>query len=64
MQLMTRTNLYKFSFFPSVIKLWNSLPPYVANSTFLDNFCNNSIIPVHYNLCDFCTDNNNNNPLS
>ena len=26
-QLQTRTDSYKFSFFPSTIKLWNSLPP-------------------------------------
>ena len=39
-QLMTYTDSYKFSFFPSVIKLWNPLPSHVANSTSLDNFCN------------------------
>ena len=40
-QLMTNIDSYKFSFFPSVIKLWNPLPPYIANSPSLDQFCNN-----------------------
>ena len=31
----------KFSFIPSVIKLWNSLPPYIIDSHTLDQFCNN-----------------------
>ena len=35
--------IIKFSFIPSVIKLWNSLPPTIINSpTFrLDQFCTN-----------------------
>ena len=40
-QLQTRTDSYKFSFFPSTIKLWNSLPPSVINSPNLNQFCNN-----------------------
>ena len=39
-QLDTQIDSYKFSFFPSVIKLWNSLPPFVINSPTLDDFCN------------------------
>ena len=37
-QLFTRIDSYKFSFIPSVIKLWNSLPPYMINSPTLDQF--------------------------
>ena len=37
-QLQSRTDSYKFSFFPTAIKLWNSLPLPVINSC---NFCNN-----------------------
>ena len=37
-QLAARTNTYLFSFFPSVIKLWNSLPDVVINSTDLNTF--------------------------
>ena len=40
-QLTTNIDSYKFSFFPSAIKLWNPLPPYIINSPSLDNFCNN-----------------------
>ena len=40
-QLQTRTDSYKFSFFPSTIKLWNSLPLSVINSPNLNQFCNN-----------------------
>ena len=40
-QLSTRIDSYKFSFFPSTIKLWNSLPPFVINSINTDQFCNN-----------------------
>ena len=32
------SNTYLFSFFPSAIKLWNSLPDFVINSTNLNNF--------------------------
>ena len=31
-QLPCRTDSYKFSFFPSTIKLWNSLPLFIINS--------------------------------
>ena len=37
-QLTTRTNYYKYSFFPSLIPLWNSLPEHVASSGSLDIF--------------------------
>ena len=40
-QLSTRIDSYKFSFFPSSIKLWNSLPSFVINSTNIDQFCKN-----------------------
>ena len=37
-QIPTRTNYYKFSFFPSVIPLWNSLPPEISASEDLEEF--------------------------
>lgn len=37
-QLAAITNTYLFSFFPSTIRLWNSLPNYVVNSNNLNNF--------------------------
>ena len=37
----TRVDCFKFSFFPSTIKLWNSLPPYVINSPTCSQFCTN-----------------------
>ena len=40
-QLQTNIDLYKYSFIPSAIKLWNSLPPYIINSPTLDQFCTN-----------------------
>ena len=40
-QLSTRIDSYKFSFFPSSIKLWNFLPSFVINSMNIDQFCNN-----------------------
>ena len=33
-----RTHVLKSSFFPSAIRLWNSLPPEVVNSKTLDSF--------------------------
>ena len=39
--LATKIDSYKFSFFPSVIKLWNSLPPPVVDSLTLNDFCIN-----------------------
>ena len=39
-QLQSQTDSYKFSFFPTAIKLWNSLLP-VINSCNLNQFCNN-----------------------
>jgi len=39
--LTNHRHSYKFSFFPSVIRLWNTLPPFVINSPNLDEFCTN-----------------------
>ena len=50
-QLAAKSNTYLFSFFPSAVKLWNSLPDLVINSTNLNNFklhLDNQIIHVHY----------------
>ena len=38
MQPMTRTDSYLHSFFPSAIKIWNSLPQYVIDSKDIDEF--------------------------
>ena len=46
-QLAAKTNVYLFSFFPSAIKLWNSLPDCVINSSDLNNFKLN--IDKHFN---------------
>ena len=40
-QPMTLIDAYKFSFFPSTIKLWNQLPADVINSSTPNEFCNN-----------------------
>ena len=40
-QLQSQTDSYKFSFFPTAIKLWKSLPLPVINSCNLNQFCNN-----------------------
>jgi len=44
---------YKFSFFPSVIKLWNTLPQQLIDSPTYTDFYNaldtHTITPVHYN---------------
>ena len=45
-QLQTMIDSYKFSFFPSVIRLWNALPLFVINSLTLDDFCTN--LHKHY----------------
>jgi hypothetical protein len=37
-QISTRTNYYKYSFFPTLITTWNSLPPDLALSKNLDSF--------------------------
>jgi len=37
-QLMTRVDSYKFSFFPSAIKIWNSLPQHVIDSSKIEQF--------------------------
>ena len=39
-QLPARIDSFKFSFFPSVIKIWNSLPSHSTNSPSLNHFCN------------------------
>ena len=38
MQPMTRTDSYLHSFFPSAIKIWNSLPQHVIDSKDIDEF--------------------------
>ena len=35
---MTRIDCYKFSFFPSAINIWNSLPQHVIDLTEIDQF--------------------------
>ena len=40
-QFATRIDSYKFSFFPSTVKLWNSLSSFVVNSPTYDQFCIN-----------------------
>ena len=37
-QLSARTAAYSLSFYPSSIKLWNSLPDFVVDSTSLESF--------------------------
>ena len=54
LQLPTRVNAYLNSYFPSVIKLWNSLPPDVVHQTNLTDFKSNIAglyLSVH--LCSF-----------
>ena len=46
-QFAAKTNTYLFSFFPSAIKLWNSLPDCIINSSNLNNFKLN--IDKHFN---------------
>ena len=52
-QLNTRVDSFKFSFFPSVIKLWNNLPQNIVSTLTYTEFCNELdtfiITPVHYN---------------
>jgi len=40
-QPTTLTDSYKFSFFPSTIKIWNQLPVNVINSPTTNDFCSN-----------------------
>ena len=40
-QLASRTNTYLNSFFPSTVRLWNTLPSYVIDSTDFDKFKTN-----------------------
>ena len=41
LQPATRVDAYLYSFFPSTVKLWNSLPSNLIESPSLDNFkCN------------------------
>ena len=35
---MTRLNRYKHSYFPTAIKIWNSLPQHVINMTEIEQF--------------------------
>jgi len=39
-QLNTTVDSYKFSFYPSVIKLWNTLPQHIIDSPTYIDFCN------------------------
>jgi hypothetical protein len=39
-QITTRTDIYKWSYLPSTIKMWNSIPPAVRASASLDSFRN------------------------
>jgi len=39
-QPATNVDSYKFSFYPASIKLWNSLPPHIADCDNLDEFKN------------------------
>ena len=39
-QITTRIDVYKYSFLPSTIKMWNSIPPTMRTSTSLDSFRN------------------------
>ena len=50
---MTRLSCYKHSFFPSAIKIWNSLPQHVINMTKIEQF-KHSLETVQYDLCMFC----------
>ena len=36
--MSARINVYIFLFFPSVVKIWNSLPPDLVNSTSIETF--------------------------
>ena len=40
-QSMTLIDAYKYSFFPSILKLWNQLPVDVIDSPTINDFCNN-----------------------
>jgi len=40
-QLPAKIDSFKFSFFSSLIKIWNTLPSFITNSPSLDHFCNN-----------------------
>ena len=37
-QIYTRTDYYKYSFYPLTVVQWNHLPPYIATLTNLDSF--------------------------
>ena len=49
-----RTHVFKTSFFPSTIKMWNNLQPVITNSTTmyhnLDKHCNPHQLPVGVGL--------------
>ena len=40
LQPATRTDVYKYSFFPSAIKLWNTLPEELIDAKTIDEFKN------------------------
>ena len=44
LQPATRTDVYKYSFFPSTIKLWNTLPEELINAKTIDEFKNLSYL--------------------
>ena len=35
-----RTNVYKYSFFPAVVNLWNDLPHHIVHAPNINTFCN------------------------
>ena len=53
-QLNTKVDSYKFSFCPSVIKLWDTLPQHIINSPTYTDFRNpldtHTITPVQYTV--------------
>ena len=53
LQLSTRVNAYLNSYFPSVIKLWNSLPPDVVHQTNLTDFKSNIAVFICIIICAF-----------
>ena len=47
-QLQTNMDAYKYSFYPSAIRLWNALPTYVIEANSCDDF------QKHLLRCNFC----------
>lgn len=50
-QLITRVDSYKFSFYPSAIKLWNNLPHSIVNTPTYTDFCNALDRFTHNHTC-------------